>query len=172
MHALDSSFSSQTTGSPRRVPTSSCGSTSALWTSRSSSRSSRGPSIHNSANDKAKYWPSKPTSWFKDVIDTEGIGQVDFRRFLAALRRHPGLQCALADAAGVTFCHDDRCALNRLHAMGPLGPSVEERTDILLKERTRVKQIFYQICCNADATLDLSSFLVFFRSRGLILDSM
>jgi hypothetical protein len=91
---------------------------------------------------------------------------------LAALRRHPGLQCALADAAGVTFCHDDRCAHKRLHAMGPLGPSVQERTDILLKERARVKQIFHLICCNTDATVDLPSFLEFFHSRGLILDSM
>jgi len=99
-------------------------------------------------------------------------GQVDFRRFLAALRKHPGLQSVLADAAGVSFNSEEQRDHQRLHMGGPLGPSVQERTELLLKERARIKQIFQRMCDNGEGILDMAAFLEFFYQRGLILDCM
>jgi hypothetical protein len=122
------------------------------------------------SHGRARYWSRKPTSWFQDVIDVEGTGKVDFRRFLAALRKHPGLQVALAEAAGIAFSAGEQSAHKRLSVTGPLAPSVQQRSDLLLQERSRVKQIFQQMCDSPDGTLDLTSFLRLFYKQGLILD--
>lgn len=155
LHASESSCSSQTAGSPRRL----------------SNSGSSGCHSTPICGGSAKYWSSKPMEWFKEVVDAEGLGRIDFRRFLAALRRHHGLQCVLVEAAGIPFSGKERASHKQLHLAGPLGLSVPERTDILLQERARIGQIFKLMCDDTDSTLDMTGFLDFFYSRGLILDT-
>jgi len=156
MNATTSNGSHMATMSPRKI----------------SSCSSHSQGAYPVNRGCARYWSRKPASWFKDIIDIDSTGKVDFRRFLAALRKHPGLQCALAEAAGVPFSTEERQAHRRLQVTGLLGPSARERSDLLLKERARIKQIFQQTCDSRDSTLESSSFLAFFYQRGLILDCM
>jgi len=128
--------------------------------------------VPSAQRQSAKYLSGKLSGWFTDVLASNGASQVDFRQFLAALRRHPALQSVLAEAANVNFSHDEQRAHKQLHRRGPLGASVQERAELLLKERARIKQIFQQMCDDGNGTLGLPGFLEFFAKRRLMLDSM
>mmetsp|Transcript_1951 Transcript_1951/g.2131 ORF Transcript_1951/g.2131 Transcript_1951/m.2131 type:complete len:292 (-) Transcript_1951:179-1054(-) len=137
------------------------------WTA--SSRQSRCSGYTSSQNSKFFVTAHKQISWFTDAIDIKGNGSVHFREFLSALRQHPELQAALAEAAGVHFDEDEQRVHSKLRLTGPLALSVDERTDVLLKERGRVKEIFAVMCEGLGDDLTLEGFLSFFDERGMTL---
>lgn len=129
-------------------------------------------SVSSSCSDfcpESKYRLPKIKSWFRDAIDKQSVGQVNFREFLAALRKHDALQCALCEAAGICFDEADRRLHERLQKTGVLGLGVEARTEALLREKRRIRDVYEKICGSADRTFDLTVFIAFFRARGLLL---
>lgn len=134
-----------------------------------SNRQSRCSGSTTSQNSKFFVTAKKQLSWFTDAIDTKGNGNVNFREFLAALRQHPALQTTLAEAAAVPFSEDEQRVHSKLRVTGPRALSVEERTDVLLKERQRIKHIFSVMCEGLGDQLTLEDFRSFFDSRGMTL---
>jgi hypothetical protein len=114
----------------------------------------------------------KIESWFRDVVDTKcRTGEIYLRDFLAALRKVPELQGILCDVAGVSFTADERRMHARLVTNGLLALTVQERTEVLLAERKRLRDVFGKACgSRSDGMLDWPSFLEFFRSRGFVLE--
>eukprot|EP00931_Biecheleriopsis_adriatica_P080938 TRINITY_DN54286_c0_g1_i1.p1 TRINITY_DN54286_c0_g1~~TRINITY_DN54286_c0_g1_i1.p1 ORF type:complete len:239 (+),score=48.29 TRINITY_DN54286_c0_g1_i1:69-719(+) len=129
--------------------------------------------IGRSEAPRVGYLQTKVEGWFHEVIDVNGTGTVCFREFLAAFRKWPGFQVALCMATGVAFEETERQAHARLRsAAGMPGLSVQERTNILQKERSRAKEVFEMLRegpAEGGATLDAEAFLGFFERRGLLI---
>merc|ERR1712048_1325819 len=99
-------------------------------------------------------------------------GQVCFREFLATIRRQPTLQALLCEVTGVPFGQEERLQQAKLAGSALV---VSERTDALLKERKRLKEVFARLRGDESGTcasgfLDWPQFLAFFQQHGRVLD--
>lgn len=129
--------------------------------------------------DRPRYLVSKLETWFREVVDPRGSGQVKLREFVMNLRSQDALQAILCEVAGVSFTAEERQIHARLSTAAPLGLCAQERADALVVEAKRLRQIFWEACaCACDAGgdpnvqpfLDLPTFLALFRVKGFVLE--
>mmetsp|Transcript_20464 Transcript_20464/g.36745 ORF Transcript_20464/g.36745 Transcript_20464/m.36745 type:complete len:231 (+) Transcript_20464:31-723(+) len=123
----------------------------------------------NSSGSVCHYHESELESlWWE--IDENGAGHVNFREFLAAFRRAlPSLQAELCQASHVAFSKEEQQSHAKLRLP---GLRATEKTDVLLKERSRAKAVFEEFLGSSAAggsQLDMARFLSFFQRQGLIL---
>lgn len=120
---------------------------------------------------RVRYYSQKLASWFQHAVDSEGTGQVRFRHFLAALRRHTKLQLILSKEAGFCLTEEEQRLFARARATGHFALPLDQRTAALLAERRRIKAVFMEMCGADCDAVEWEGFFGFFLRRGLVLDS-
>jgi len=150
----------------------------------STSRRSSGAGLFGTdTEERPRYLVPKLETWFRNIIDAQGSGQVKLREFVANLRGQETLQSVLCEVAGVSFTAEERHRHARLSAPAPLGLCAQARAEALLEEKQRGRQIFWEACACAHAAgvscgsdplgrqfLDMPGFVAFLRTKGFVLE--
>lgn len=159
---VNDSDSSQTTSA--RCSVSSVSSAGSFQSNDDSSR------VDCPDGSKPRYYTHKIESWFH-AIDAHRASRVNFRQFMAALRRDPSLQAMLCKATGVTFDERAQRAHSRLKLAGLLAIPAQERSALLVEERRRIKEVFHAFGTDAaEGMLDMPMFKNAFYQCGLVFE--